>query len=54
LFASVTQSTPSHLSRPVASGGDRKKNGKVADTRLYFDQVQLLTQLGLMSVTATA
>jgi steroid delta-isomerase-like uncharacterized protein len=30
------------------------KDGKVADTRLYFDQVQVLTQLGLMPEPATA
>ena len=32
----------------------RVEGGKVVDTRLYFDQVQVLTQLGLMPETATA
>ena len=26
----------------------RVENGEIADTRLYFDQVQVMTQLGLM------
>ncbi len=30
------------------------QNGEVADTRLYFDQVQVMTQLGLMPEPATA
>ena len=30
------------------------EGGQVADTRLYFDQVQVLTQLGLMPEPATA
>jgi predicted ester cyclase len=32
----------------------RVEGGKVVDTRLYFDQVQVLTQLGLMPEAATA
>ncbi|HYM63560.1 MAG TPA: ester cyclase, partial [Gaiellaceae bacterium] len=32
----------------------RVEGGAVADTRLYFDQVQVMTQLGLMPETATA
>ena len=32
----------------------RVERGKVVDTRLYFDQVQVLTQLGLMPEAATA
>jgi len=32
----------------------RVEGGKVADTRLYFDQVQVMTQLGLMPEPATA
>ena len=32
----------------------RVDNGKVADARLYYDQVQVLTQLGLMPEPATA
>jgi len=32
----------------------RVTDGAVADTRLYFDQVQVLTQLGLMPEPATA
>ena len=31
----------------------RVEGGEVADTRLYFDQVQVLTQLGLMPEPAT-
>jgi steroid delta-isomerase-like uncharacterized protein len=30
------------------------EDGAVADTRLYFDQVQVMTQLGLMPEPATA
>jgi predicted ester cyclase len=30
------------------------ENGVVGDTRLYFDQVQVMTQLGLMPETAAA
>lgn len=32
----------------------RVEDGLVVDTRLYFDQVQVLTQLGLMPEPATA
>ena len=32
----------------------RVDNGKVADARLYYDQVQVMTQLGLMPEPATA
>jgi steroid delta-isomerase-like uncharacterized protein len=32
----------------------RIEGGTVADTRLYFDQVQVLTQLGLMPEPSTA
>jgi predicted ester cyclase len=32
----------------------RIEAGTVADTRLYFDQVQVLTQLGLMPESSTA
>jgi steroid delta-isomerase-like uncharacterized protein len=32
----------------------RIEEGAIADTRLYFDQVQVLTQLGLMPEPATA
>lgn len=32
----------------------RVENGAIADTRLYFDQVQVMTQLGLMPEPATA
>jgi predicted ester cyclase len=32
----------------------RVEGGAVADTRLYFDQVQIMTQLGLMPEAATA
>jgi predicted ester cyclase len=32
----------------------RVEGGTVADTRLYFDQVQVLTQLGLMPEPSTA
>jgi steroid delta-isomerase-like uncharacterized protein len=32
----------------------RVEDGKVVDTRLYFDQVDVLTQLGLMPEPATA
>jgi steroid delta-isomerase-like uncharacterized protein len=32
----------------------RFEDGLVADTRLYFDQVQVMTQLGLMPEPATA
>jgi predicted ester cyclase len=32
----------------------RIEGGKLVDARLYFDQVQVLTQLGLMPETATA
>ena len=32
----------------------RIEGDKVADTRLYFDQVQVMTQLGLMPEPATA
>lgn len=32
----------------------RVQDGKIADTRLYYDQVQLLTQLGLMPAAAGA
>jgi predicted ester cyclase len=32
----------------------RVKGDTIADTRLYFDQVQLMTQLGLMPEPATA
>jgi predicted ester cyclase len=32
----------------------RVEDGVVVDTRLYFDQVQVLTQLGLMPEPATA
>jgi steroid delta-isomerase-like uncharacterized protein len=32
----------------------RIENGKVAEEHLYFDQVQILTQLGLMPEPATA
>lgn len=32
----------------------RVEGGEVVDTRLYFDQVQIMTQLGLMPEPATA
>jgi predicted ester cyclase len=32
----------------------RIENGKIAENRLYFDQVEVLTQLGLMPEPATA
>jgi steroid delta-isomerase-like uncharacterized protein len=32
----------------------RAQDGKIADVRLYFDQVQVLTQLGLMPAAAGA
>jgi steroid delta-isomerase-like uncharacterized protein len=32
----------------------RVKDGTVSDTRLYFDQVEVMTQLGLMPEAATA
>ena len=32
----------------------RIENGKIAEGRLYFDQVEVLTQLGLMPEPATA
>jgi steroid delta-isomerase-like uncharacterized protein len=32
----------------------RAEDGKIADVRLYFDQVQVLTQLGLMPAAAGA
>lgn len=32
----------------------RIENGKISEHRLYFDQVQVLTQLGLMPEPATA
>jgi predicted ester cyclase len=32
----------------------RIEGGAIADTRLYFDQVQVMTQLGLMPEPATA
>jgi predicted ester cyclase len=32
----------------------RVQGGEVVDTRLYFDQVQVLTQLGLMPETSAA
>jgi steroid delta-isomerase-like uncharacterized protein len=32
----------------------RAQDGKIADVRLYFDQVQVLTQLGVMPAAAAA
>jgi len=32
----------------------RVEDGKVAEARLYYDQVQVMTQLGLMPEPATA
>jgi hypothetical protein len=32
----------------------RVEGETIADTRLYFDQVQVMTQLGLMPESATA
>jgi steroid delta-isomerase-like uncharacterized protein len=32
----------------------RIEDGAIADTRLYFDQIQVMTQLGLMPEPATA
>jgi steroid delta-isomerase-like uncharacterized protein len=43
--------------RPVTGRGvsiQRIENGKIAEEHMYFDQVELLTQLGLMPEPATA
>ena len=46
---------PATGKRLVVRGAELNKvqDGKVVDTRLYFDQVDVLTQLGLMPPTGT-
>ena len=55
-LSSPTGDIPATNRRLIGRGAQllRVEGGVVADTRLYFDQVQVMTQLGLMPETATA
>jgi predicted ester cyclase len=54
-LATPTGDIPATNRRVIGRGVQllRVEGGKVAETRLYFDQVQVMTQLGLMPEPAT-